>query len=149
MKHLDLLETELKSDFLCDLFETYDVQVVYEYDRTNENLPDAYHAEVLDLGLQFVFDDRQVLRTLFLEPVHVTTFNPFDGDDERIRRFPSKSEAFRFAQENGLRISEGAAEFMDEKKDWIRFESDTYSIHYEYVDSELRKITLQAANASE
>ena len=54
MKHLDLLETELKSEFLCDLFEAYDVQVVYEYDRTNENLPDEYHAEVSDLGLQFV-----------------------------------------------------------------------------------------------
>ena len=94
MKHLDLLGSELKSDFLCDLFETYDVQVVYEYDRTHENLADVYRAEIPDLGLQFVFDEGQLLQTLFMQPVEVTTFNPFEVD-ERIQRFASKREARR------------------------------------------------------
>jgi hypothetical protein len=33
---------------------------------------------------------------------------------------------------------------MDEHEDWIRFESDSYSIHYEFVGTQLRMITLQS-----
>jgi hypothetical protein len=147
MKHLDLLDTELKSDFLCDLFETYDTQVVYEYDRTHEGLADEYHAEIPELGLQFVFDARQVLRTLFLRPVEATTFNPLDTNDERLPTFASKREALRYADAGGLQYSQGAVEFMGEQQDWIRLENELNSIHYEFVGSELRMITLQSGSA--
>jgi len=146
MKHLDLLGTPLKSDFLFDLLETYGVQVVYEYDRTHENLPDEYHAEIPNLGLQFVFDQNQMLRTLFMTPMEITTFNPFE-DDERVRMFASKSKARQHARENDVPTSEGEADFMGEHRDWIRFEGATYSVHYEYVDSALKMITLQTTNA--
>jgi len=146
MKHLDLLGTELKSEFLHDLLETYDVEVVYEYDRTYENLPDEYRAEIPDLGLEFVFDKSQVLQTLFMKPVEVATFNPFEND-ERIRKFESKPEALRYAKENGVAISEGASDFMGEQRDWIRLDSDSHSIHYEYVNSTLNMITLQTKSA--
>lgn len=146
MKHLDLLGTPLKSEFLFDLLETYDVQVVYEYDRTYENLSDEYHAEIPDLGLQLIFDEHQILRTLFITPVEITTFNPFE-DDERVRIFASKSEARQHAKESDVPTSEGEADFMGEHRDWIRLESDTYSVHYEFVDSALKMITLQATNA--
>ncbi len=144
MKHLDLLGTELKSDFLCDLFETYDVQVVYEFDRTHEGLEDEYRAELPELGLQFVFDEKQSLTTVFLRPVTATTFNPFDNDDERIPTFSAKSEALLYARNNGLRFTEGEADFMEEHRNWVRFENDTHSIHYEFVGSQLRMITLQS-----
>ena len=36
---------------------------------------------------------------------------------------------------------------MGEHRDWIRFEGATYSVHYEYVDSALKMITLQTTNA--
>ena len=142
MNHLDLLRTPLKSDFLFDLHETYDVRVVYEYDRTHENLADQYHAEISDLGLQFVFDENQILQTLFITPVEITTFNPFEND-ERVRRFASKSEAREYAIENDIHTSEGEGDFMGEHRDWIRLESDTHSVHYEYVDSTLKMITLE------
>ncbi len=147
MKYLDLLGVDLKNDVLCDLFETYDVQVVYEYDRTHEGLPDEYRAEIPDLGLQFVFDDREVFKTLFMEQVEVNTFNPFNGDDERLKRFGSKAEARQYASDNSERIAEGKAEFMGEERDWIRFEYGGYSIHYEYVHSKLHMITIQAGSA--
>ena len=147
MKYLDLLGVPLKNDVLCDLFETYDVQVMYEYDRTHEGLPDEYRAEVPDLGLQFVFDERQVFKTLFMEQAKVNTFNPFDEDDERLKRFNSKADALRYASENDEQISEGRADFMGEETDWIRFEYDSYSIHYEYAHSKLRMITIQAESA--
>nr|CAP47552.1 putative integron gene cassette protein [uncultured bacterium] len=146
MKHLDLLGTPLKSEFLFDLLETYDIQVVYEYDRTHENLPDEYHAEIPDLGLQFVFDENQMLRTLFIKPVEITTFNPFE-EDERVRRFTSKPEVRQHAKENDVPTSEGEANFIGEHRDWIRLECDTHSVHYEFVDSALKMITLQTTNA--
>lgn len=146
MKHLDILGTPLKSEFLFDLLETYDVQVIYEYDRTHENLPDEYHAEIPELGLQFVFDANQKLRTLFIKAVEITAFNPFE-DDERIPRFASKPEARQYAKNSGVRTTEGESDFMGEQRDWIRFESATHSIHYEYVNSELKMITLQTTTA--
>lgn len=145
MKHLDLLGTDLKSEFLCDLFETYEVAVVYEYDRTHEGLADEYRAEIPELGLQFVFDEHRVLKTLFVEPVEVTTFNPFEAD-ARVRLFESKAKALRYAREKGLEIAKGTADFMGERREWVRFEGRGYSVHYEYVDSKLSMVTLQAGD---
>lgn len=71
MNHLGLLHTPLKSDFFCDLFKTYDTVVSYEYDRMHENMPDEYHAEIPELGLQFIFDASQCLKTLFIKPVPI------------------------------------------------------------------------------
>ncbi len=147
MKYLDLIGVDLKNDVLCDLFETYDVPVVYEYDRTHEGLPDEYRAEIPDLGLEFLFDEKQVFSTLFMQQVEVSTFNPFDEDDEGLKSFGSKSEALQYAADHGVRTTDGIAELMGEEKDWIRLEHGDYSIHYEYVGSKLRMITIQAGAA--
>lgn len=42
MEIIKLLGNFLKSELLNDLFESYDVDVIYEYDRLNENAPDSY-----------------------------------------------------------------------------------------------------------
>jgi len=144
MKYLDLLGIALKDDRLCDLFETYDVEVVYEYDRTHENLADEYRAEIHDLGLQFVFDDKQRFKTLFIRQVEASTFNPFDEDDGALKQFGSKAEALQHAKASGDTTTEGKANFMGEEKDWVRFEHGSYSVHYEYVGSKLSMITIQA-----
>ena len=81
-----------------------------------------------------------------MTPVEITTFNPFE-DDDRIRMFASKSEARDHAKENDVTTSEGEADFMGERRDWIRFERPSYSVHYEFVDSALKMITLQTTNA--
>ena len=146
MKYLDLLGIDLKNKLLCDLFETHDVQVVYEYDRIQEGAPDRYHAEIPDLGVQFVFDEKQVLKTLFIQPMEVNCFNPFDEGDGGLKRFQSKVEARQYGRDNGIRTTEGKADFMGEERDWIRFEYGNYSVHYEYVRSTLRMITIQAGS---
>ena len=146
MTHLELLGYDLKSDFLNDLFETYDVQVVYRYDRTHEGIADEYLAEIQELGLEFIFDERHVLTTLFWKQVEVTTFNPFEADPS-MPAFLAKEEATRYARDNGLKTTEGTAEFSGEQKVWIRIERDTHSIHYEYIDADLRMITLQRTDA--
>lgn len=146
MKYLDLLDVHLKDDILCDLFETYDVDVVYEYDRMHENLPDEYRAEISDLGLEFVFDEKQMLNTLFMEQKEIETFNPFE-DDENLKRFESKASAIKYATENEIEITEGISNFMGEEKDWIRFDFPKHMIHYEFVFRKLKKITIQKLKA--
>lgn len=143
MKHLDLLGIQLKDDFLNDLFETYEVEVIYEYDRTHENLPDEYRAKIPDLGLQFVFDENQALFTLFIEQKEKKTWNPFKEDDARLKIFSSKVSARNYAKENGIATTEGNTDFMGEEKNWIRFDLSGHSIHYEFVGGSLKKITLQ------
>lgn len=147
MKYLNLLGVDLKNDFLCDLFETYDVQVIYEYNRTHENLPDEYRAEIPALGLQFVFDERRIFKTLFMKQFAISIFNPFDEDDERLLKSGSKAEALQYTRDNGMPYSEGKADFMGEERDWVRLEYEGYSVHYEYVNFLLRRITIQAGDA--
>ena len=142
MKYLDLLGSNLKMDILCDLFETYDTDVIYQYDRVHEGASDEFHAHVSDLGLQFIFDEQQELRTLFIEQVEINTFNPFHTDT-RIPSFHSKAEAINYAEQNEAQITEGQVDFMGELKDWIRIDYDIYSLHYEFIDSTLKMITLQ------
>jgi len=146
MKYLDLLGMHLKNNVLCDLFETYDVQVIYAYDRMHEGFADEFQAEIPDLGLVFLFDNKQVFNTLFIRQVDVDTFNPFE-EDNSLMRFNSKTDAMQYATNHGIQITEGKVDFMGELRDWIRFEFGNYSIHYEYVQSKLHMITLQAQNA--
>jgi hypothetical protein len=147
MKHLELIGEELKSDVLNDLFETYEVDVVYRYDRTNENMPDEYVAELPELGLEFLFDSQQKLTALFIENMQTSGFNPFEDDDENLPRFLSKGDAIAYAERHGVQLSEGRTDFLGTVRDWVRFEHEHYSVHYEFVDSELRKLTVQPRDA--
>ena len=141
MNHIELLGTDLKSDFIIDLLETYDAEVFYDFDRLHEGTPDTYRTSIPKLGLEFVFNEEQKLRTLFIRPVEIETWNPFD--EKGIIKFSSKSEALGYAKKSGILIKEGKAVFMAEEKDWIKFEYETYGIHYEFVDASLKMITLQ------
>lgn len=143
MKYIDLLGKHLKHDLLNDLFETYSVDVVYNYDRTHENLPDKYHAAIPDLGLEFIFDEKQMFYTLFMKQRTATTFNPFDEADEHLITFDSKSSARNYAKTYGINMTEGNAEFMGEDREWIKFNLPGYSIHYEFVSHRLKLVTLQ------
>ena len=144
MKHIDLLGEKLKCEFLCDLFETFEVQVEYFYDRTHEGLADEYRAEIPELGLEFLFNEKQELQTLFMKPVEPSDFNPFEEDD-RLIWFQTVEEAVEYAKEHDIQYRTGQAEFMGEEKEWVRFEHEGYSIHYEYAGTELRMVTLQSS----
>ena len=145
MKLNELLGANLMNDVLCDLFETYDVDVVFTYDRTHENIKDSYNAEIVDLGLEFIFDENRNLETLFIKPVNITTFYPFDFSE--LPRFKSKSEAMIFSNNNSIKITEGKTDFREKSSDWIRLDYESYSIHYEYVCSELYMITIMSGNS--
>lgn len=144
MRHTDLLDTPLKQPFLDDLFETYDVDVIYGYDRDGEDGPDEYHAAVNELGLRFVFDHGQRLRVLFVQPVETDSWDPFAPLEESVSRFATKADAAAHAEAQGLPTAAGRAELAGRERDWIRFEYPTHTAHYEFVDEALSLITLQS-----
>ena len=144
MKYTELIGMVLKNDILCDLFETYDTQVIYEYDRTHENIDDEYYAEIKDLGLHFVFDKNQKFTTLFIHQIEIDTFTPFEDD---IKIFSSKQEALDYGKNISQTYTEGKADFFGETKDWIKFQHKNYSVHYEFVNHKLKMITLQNEKA--
>jgi hypothetical protein len=147
MTHIELLGIDLKSDVLNDLFETYDVDVVYRYDRTGENLPDEYSADIPELGLEFMFDSEQKLRTLFMKDVASDGFNPFEEDETSLPKISSKAAAIRYASANEIQITQGTTDLLGEVRDWVRFVYANYSVHYEFVESKLSMTTIQGAHA--
>src|SRR5690554_4009377 len=99
MGYIDLLGISLKSDFLLDLFETYDVDVRYRYDRNHEGMDDEFIAQIPEMGLEFLFDSTQRLTTLFMRNIDHSGFDPFDGPDPRSVPFKTGAGAVQWAKE--------------------------------------------------
>lgn len=135
MNYLHLLGKELKSDDLLDLLETHDVEVIYDYDRTNENIPDKYWATIHELGMQLRFNEQQRLTTIFLSLTPDDGFATADLGQSDLPSFDSKQEVRDFALQNFISTTEGESEFFGTQHDWIRLDYADYSIHYEFGDA--------------
>lgn len=132
---------------MMDLFETYDVDVIYVYDRTHEGTDDEYNASVPKLGLEFRFDQEQNLATLFMKEKGDGGFNPFSGSDPRDPPFLSGSEAISYAQLHNIKYLYKPATVdprWGEVPEWIKFLHGSYSIHYEFGSSGVNMVTLQS-----
>ncbi len=144
MDFLPLLKSHLKSDVMLDLLETWDGQVVYEYDRTHENMPDEYWASLHSEGVCFKFNEQQMLTCIFLHLTDADGFAAIELSSTDIPYFPSIVDASSYANENELRVSSGQGELFGQLCNWIRLEYDDYSIHYEFRDDVLGLVTLTA-----
>jgi hypothetical protein len=150
MNYIDILGESLKNAFLIDLFEIYDVDVIYEYDRTYENIEDEYRAEIPEMGLGFIFDSSQRLTTLFMKIVEHSGYNPFEGDDPRKVSFSSAPGAMRYAKEKSIDAVHQEAKtdsFFGDVPEWVKFNFQSYSIHYQFSDYGVHLVTLQLNNA--
>jgi len=150
MNYTDILGESLKSEFLFDLFETYDVDVIYEYDRTFENTEDEYSAKIPEMGLGFIFDASLRLTTLFMKIVKHSGYNPFEGDDPRKVSLSSGPEAMRYAKEKSIDALHQEAKtdsIFGEIPEWVKFNFKNYSIHYQFSDGGVDLVTLQLENA--
>jgi hypothetical protein len=65
MKMSSLLGKKLKEDIIMELLESHEIQVIYDFDRTHENIPDAYWAGFKQAGFQLHFNNNQILDTIF------------------------------------------------------------------------------------
>ncbi|MCM2373728.1 hypothetical protein [Aporhodopirellula aestuarii] len=142
MEFLPLLKSHLKSDVMLDLLETWDAQVVYEYDRTHENMPDEYWASIHGEGVCFKFNEDQILDCIFLHLTDTDGFTPIDLSSTDIPQFESLADAAAYANKSKLRVSSGQGELFGQLRDWIRLEYDDHWIHYEFRDGNLGLVTL-------
>ena len=146
MKYISILGEPLKSVFLIDLFETYDVDVIYEYDRVFEGAEDEYRAAIPEIGLEFIFDASQQLMTLFMNKVEHSGYNPFEGEDPRSASFSSAKEAMKHAEVNGIRVEHREAStdsFLGDIPEWVKFFFVGHSLHYSFNAAGVNKVTLQ------
>lgn len=147
MQLVELLNKHLKSDELTELFQDYDVDVTYHYDRLHENGGDSYRAQIDALGLEFLFNAKQMLVAIFIgegrEAKSILNNAPKYG----IQVFLSKAEAIEFALNSGIVIQEGYTNILSWDLDWVKFMLGDYFIHYEYSKNTLNKVTLQVESA--
>lgn len=147
MRYIDTIGTSLKSDFLMDLFETYDVDVIYAYDRTHEGIDDEYNALLPQLGLEFRFNQEQKLTTLFMKESRAGGVDPFMGPDPRDPPFSTGHEGVLYAEANDIEYVYKAATVnlnFGAIPEWIKFLFGSYSIHYQFGTSGITMVTLQS-----
>ena len=132
----------LKSDPIVDLLELHDTRVVYEFDRTRENMPDQYWAACGDQGVELLFDERQSLCSIFLHVHPNECFARVDLSGSDIRSFASLDEIAAYSIDRSVPTSRGSAELLGTRRDWIRLEYAGHWEHYEFRAGELSLITL-------
>lgn len=150
MKYSDILGANLKSDFLNDLFATYDVTVAYEYDRSNENMEDSYNASIPEMGLEFLFDASQQLVSLFMSSTKHTGYNPFEGNDPRSVPFNTGEQAVSYAEGRNIEVEHHAAtedEIFGPIPEWAKLQFENHSVHYQFNANGIELVTLQAKYA--
>lgn len=143
MKVTELLGQKLKSPDVMDLLETHDVDVIYDFDRTYENLPDSYWAPLEDKGIQLKFDQDQNLNVIFVYRKEKEGFSIADTEFVGIEGFDTYDEVKKMTIEKAIPTTEGEADFLGEKTKWIRLEHDDHSVHYSFDPTNPDKITIQ------
>tara|TARA_Y100000588_G_scaffold17902_1_gene18546 strand:+ start:977 stop:1420 length:444 start_codon:yes stop_codon:yes gene_type:complete len=142
-----LLNFSLKSDELIELFEDYDVDVIYSYDRLHEGMEDNYYGSINELGLQFSFDENQILKTIFIYVNGHEDFEKANLSELEISAYGDKLSVIKYAKENDIECTDGEASFLGENRAWAKLSLSNYSMHYEFREGILGLITLQANNA--
>jgi hypothetical protein len=83
----------LKDDQIVELLEHYGVDVIYDFDRLRENTPDRYSASFHDGAFEFIFNEAQLLRTIFLYASFRGKFKPINPGIAGIPLYQSFKEA--------------------------------------------------------
>ncbi|MFV8784018.1 hypothetical protein ACNKU7_16480 [Microbulbifer sp. SA54] len=143
----NFLNSTLKSDELIEFFEVHDVEVIYSYDRLHEGMEDQYFGSIAELGIQFVFNNQQALKAIFVHAQNNGEFQAANLPELGVMSFEEKTSVVAYALDNGINYSEGAANFLGKSLEWAKFEFSNHSVHYEFNDGVLALVTLQPQNA--
>jgi hypothetical protein len=137
MTILSLLGKSLKDDDVIELLEVYRADVIYEFDRLHENSPDVYWASLKQAGIQFRFNEHQLLDTAFCYITPRNGFGTVSPESIGVPIFDSFSRAEQACQDMGVRfqtsISSGA---------WLKVVGGAHDAHYEFMDGRLSMVTL-------
>lgn len=143
MKLISYLNKSLKSEELIDLFESNGVDVIYMYDRMYEGRSDEYIAVIKELGIQFIFNENQILSTIFIH-LKNEEFQSANLEDLDLSAFDSKNDLMKYAQKNSLKYSEGMAVLFGQEREWLKLDFLSYTVHYEFRENSLSLVTLQS-----
>ena len=142
MNFLPLLGKQLKDDDVVDVLECAEMDVVYDFDRLHENIPDKYWAASKKQGFQFGFDTDQILRVIFLYVAPIDGFTSVARSDCDVSFFATTDEAEAYGAEQKLRTTKGKTDFLGARRDWVRLEFERHSVHYEFRGGSLRLVTV-------
>jgi hypothetical protein len=148
MEFAKLLGKKLKDDLVMEILEHYDINVLYDFDRTHEGMEDLYWAASQENGFQFRFNEKQLLDVVFLYMVPREGFTPIDKSVIDIPVYESFLEAKSAFENNGIKFTNHPSEDPNDKwfQRWIKGTHSTYTTHYEFKDKRLRMITLGLIN---
>jgi len=133
VKLIDLLGQRLKDDDVVEFLESYEMQVIYEFDRLHENSPDRYTSDCISAGFQLQFNEQQVLGSIFCYVVPTDGFAPVDPALVGVPLYHSLAAAESDARKAGVKVTrKDGVEFMGRVTSWIRFERQEHWWHFEY-----------------
>ena len=142
MKFLPLLGKKLKDDEVIEILDGLDMEVIYIFDRSHENMPDIYSAPSEPKGFQFRFDDAQNLEVVYLYITPQDGFAAVSQPDCDVPFFVSKQDVEAFGEAQHLQVIKGSADFLGVYRDWVLLEFATHSIHYEFRAGSLAMVTI-------
>lgn len=124
----------LKSDSVIEFLERYDLSVRYEFDRLHEGQTDSYTVVCEELAMELRFNAEQTCSTVFMrDPGSVVESGLVQAP---LLQSPLEVEAY--AKENSLAFVQGFG--------WCRCDGAARSLHYEFVDGTLTRVTVMAAD---
>lgn len=142
MNFVSLLGSQLKSDSIIELLDIWECDVVYDFDRLHENMPDKYWVTAESEGAQFCFNEDQILVCIFLYVVAVDGFSPVGLGATDVPVLESPDDVSAFAKKQGINMSAGEGELFGQTREWGRLEWGNRSIHYEFREGVLSLVTL-------
>ncbi|MBR8220307.1 hypothetical protein [Burkholderia ambifaria] len=113
------------------------MDVIYDFDRLNENTTDTYSSSAKSAGFEFRFDERQILSVIWCYIQPRSGFLAIDSDVPGVPCFNDFSGAKSYATNAGIKTSQakdGAA--------WIRFEQEGVWTRYQFSGDQLELVTL-------
>lgn len=148
-----LLGVHLKDDLIVDILESYDMEVIYDFDRLHENNSDVYWARANEAGFLLRFDEKQVLATIFLYLVPREGYAPVQRENFDVTVHETFDEAEQEFKENAIPYEVSSGEptrasrilgFSSMHKLWIKGDRGRYTVHYQFENGRVSMITLQS-----
>ena len=137
---VDLHELNMKSDEVIELLEHFDMDVIYDFDRIHEGTADHYSSLATAEGFELRFDEHQVLETIWCYIRQRGKFLPIDPAAIVVFIPDTVEDANRHATGDGARVSDTSP--GPDAQAWLRVESDTLWVHYEFSGGALALVTL-------
>jgi hypothetical protein len=146
MQILPLLLKPLKDDAILEILDWSDAEVIYDFDRSHENIPDVYWAHLKARGICLRFDENQILDTIYLYAQGIEGYTALDKTEiDDITFWPNHSDVRVYATKNNLAHQTGERPAsLPPKGQWIRIEQPLYSLHYEFREEELTLVTIMS-----